>query len=77
MHVDNEVALFAINKGVCRNQVALGFIRELALLSLEYNFTLTAKYITSKENVIADALSRLDNPKFALVAAEMLVDWSH
>ena len=70
------MSLFAINKGTSKNAKILEFIKELYVLSLTCNFHVTAKYISTKENVTADALSRLDNSEFALLAAELLLEWN-
>jgi hypothetical protein len=76
VYVDNMVSLFAINKGTSKNARILGFIKELYVLSITHNFHVTAKYINTKDNVVADALSRLDNSEFVLVAAELLLEWN-
>ena len=73
IQVDNMVTLFAINKGTTKNSVALSLLRELCAILALYNIVIKASYIKSKDNVMADALSRLDDPDFAMVAAELLV----
>jgi hypothetical protein len=75
LHIDNAASLYAINKGTCKNKMAMSFIRELYMISLDNNFYITARYINTHDNVLADALSRIGDPEFSIRAAELLLDW--
>lgn len=76
LFTDNTTTLFVVNKGSMRNTDGMLMLREIFYLQAVYNFKLIAHHVKSKDNVIADALSRLDNPEFALTAAECLVHWN-
>lgn len=60
---DSQVARAVINKGSCHNKIVMAAIRELFWASVNYNFTLHCIYVEGKKNQIADALSRLDEPR--------------
>ena len=91
---DNHTTISALNKGTCRNQQIMQWLREIFWLSATYNFRITARYIpsklacvagvngegvlplrlplsfltpatqaTSKSNTVADAISRLHDPR--------------
>ena len=76
LYTDNMATMYVINKGSMKNNIGMQFVREIFYLAAIYNFKLIAKYIKSGDNVIADAVSRLDNPVFALIAAECLIKWN-
>ena len=61
LYTDNKSARDMINSTTsgCKN-----CIRKLMLLGLQYNFRVFAKYVKSKDNSAADALSRLDMKRF-------------
>ena len=59
-----------------KNTDGMLMLREMFYLQAVYNCKLIANHVKSKDNVIADAISRLDNPEFALTAAEWLVHWN-
>jgi hypothetical protein len=48
-------------------------LRELFAITALHNIVIKASYIKSEDNVVADFQSRLNNPEFALVAAELLL----
>ena len=56
---DNFTTVACINKGSSRNALLMHYIRQLFWLSAIYNFRLIAKHIPGKNNVLADAVSRL------------------
>ena len=72
VYTDNNCALYWLNKLSARNEVALEWLKELAWLSTVKNFYITARRITSKNNVTADALSRMNNLDHAALAHAML-----
>lgn len=59
LQVDNMVTLFAIKKGTTKTGIALKMLWELLAIAALYNFVIKATYIKSKDNVMADSLSRL------------------
>jgi len=62
IYTDNTQALANINKGSNRNPVVMMWLRELFWLSAQFNFHITARYISTKQNWISDGLSRLATP---------------
>ena len=67
--IDNQVVVSAVNKGTAKGEfgpLMMTYLRELFWLSATLDFRLTARYITSKDNILADALSRDDWPCFYL-----------
>ena len=74
MYTDSNVALYTIWKGAIDSAVGMHIIREIHLLLAVHNIYLELKRIDTKANWFADALSRLDNIKFARKAFAMLFD---
>ena len=56
---DDSTTVACINKGSSRNALLMHYIRKLFWLSAIYNFHLIAKHIPGKNNVLANAVSRL------------------
>ncbi|CAC5392253.1 unnamed protein product [Mytilus coruscus] len=59
---DNMTTKCTINKGSSRNKTLMTQLRELFWLSATHNFDIRAKFISGRNNVIADAASRLYEP---------------
>ncbi|CAG2248201.1 unnamed protein product [Mytilus edulis] len=59
---DNMTTKCIINKGSSRNKTLMTQLRELFWLSATHNFDIRAKFISGRNNVIADAASRLHEP---------------
>ena len=76
LEIDNMMCVFCLRKGSSKNPQAMAYIREIYTLAASYNFGFLIKYIKSKDNVMADALSRLDTCEFVLRAAELLFKWN-
>ena len=57
-HCDNQNVVSLINSGVSKNVELMKLIRKLFYIAAFYNFECSAKYITSKNNYVADAISR-------------------
>ena len=72
IHSDNEAAVHIINKGTTSHPLIMGYLRQLFWLSAVYNFRFTASYIPGKQNLIADAVSRLHQPLKCLELYEQL-----
>ena len=64
VHSDNSTTISVLNKGTCRNPQVMQWLRSIFWLSATFNFRITARYIPSKANTMADAISRLHDPAF-------------
>ena len=60
MVTDNATVEPALCNGYSKSVKVTNLYRRLFWLSIEFNFVFTSVYIPRKTNVIADALSRLD-----------------
>ena len=56
-NVDNQPVVAIINKKSSKSNRVMTLVRNLVLLSLQYNIMLKAEHIPGKINSIADALS--------------------
>jgi len=56
---DNMTTKCIINKGSSRNKILMTRLRELFWLSAIHNFDIKAKFISGRNNIIADSASRL------------------
>ena len=63
LYSDNQAAVGIINKGTCRDPVVMAALRRISMLSARYNFRIQAKYYPGSENIVADAVSRLHEPR--------------
>ena len=59
VETDNTQAMSFINKGTCKNPIAMTWLREIFWLSVRYNFHLRSRHLPGKFNHNADRLSRL------------------
>lgn len=62
LHIDNTIVVAVINKGTAKGATGprmMQFVREIFWLSARHNFRLTSTYISSTNNSLADALSRM------------------
>jgi len=59
VYTDNSSAMSFINKGSCRNAMAMSWLRDLFWMSAVYNFRISARFIPGKLNIAADSLSRI------------------
>ena len=53
-----------INKGTTKDAMAMSWLRELFWLSVQYDFYVTAKFISGKDNVLSDMISRMHDVDF-------------
>jgi hypothetical protein len=63
LHIDNTIVVAIINKGTAKGATGprmMEYVCHIFWLSARHNFRLTSIYITSKNNSLADALSRGD-----------------
>jgi hypothetical protein len=63
VHSDNQAAVAIINKGSCRDSFVMASLRRVFWASAVHNFRLRAVYYPGSSNFIADAVSRLHEPR--------------
>ncbi|XP_046337870.2 uncharacterized protein LOC124119423 [Haliotis rufescens] len=61
---DNQVVVSIINKQSSKAPRIMSLIRQLVLQGLKHNILFKARYITTHDNIIADALSRFQWERF-------------
>ena len=61
---DNEAVMHMVNKFASSCPQCMKLIRVLALQGIRFNRCIKVKYVHSRDNVLSDALSRLDFPRF-------------
>ena len=59
---DNTQAMYMINTGRSANKTCMSLLREIFWLCYVFNTELYSVYINTRENVFADALSRVSEP---------------
>ena len=64
MHIDNQVVCYALNNGTTKCPHMMELVRTMYHILVMYNMECRAQYITTKDNVSADALSRFDMSTF-------------
>ena len=65
---DNEALVHVINKSTCKDTTLMIFVCKLVLVCLRQNILFKAKHISGFKNTLADALSRLQIPRFKKLA---------
>ncbi len=65
---DNEALVHVINKQSCKDKALMALVRKLVLICLQFNVAFKAKHIPGVNNVLADALPRLQVQKFQQLA---------
>ena len=63
-HCDNLGTVNIITKGRSKSSLIMRLMRKLTWISAVHNFTVHAKHLPSRENSIADAISRFQMEKF-------------
>ena len=58
-HCDNKAIVDVINKQSCKNVELMKLMRYMVLTAMQYNIKFTAMHVPGKDNILADALSRL------------------
>ena len=59
LHTDNQALVHIINNQTSKDPNIMVLVRDLVLTLLQNNTEVTAVYISTKNNYLADALSRL------------------
>ena len=72
IRTDNLPAVWAIKKGLTKHVLANLVLKEILWIAALCNITILITHIPSKENCIADALSRLDDNRFLVQAIRLL-----
>ena len=62
VYSDNKCAVALINKGTAKDAFVMDSLRRVFWLSAIWNFKLVATYYPGRQNVVADACSRLHEP---------------
>ena len=65
--VDNQAVCHSINAGTTRCPTTMNMVRSLYFTLCKHNIECKARYIHTHDNTMADALSRLDVPRFKSV----------
>ena len=64
LHCDNMCVVECINQGSSKNIDIMHLIRNMFYICAHYCFEITARYVNTKDNNIADSLSRLQFSRF-------------
>ncbi len=62
--VDNMATCYAINTGSTKCKATMNLVRSLYFMLCKFNIDCRAEYINTNDNILADALSRLEVKKF-------------
>jgi len=71
MHIDNKAVVHALKNQTIRGG-SMHVLRRCLLLATEYDLDLEARWISTKENAFADALSRSEYYRIADLAPQLL-----
>ena len=72
VRTDNKGTEWAIRKGLTKNSVANDILREILWIAAVNNIAINVSYIRSKDNYMADALSRMHDIRFLAIAIKQL-----
>ena len=61
---DNEAVVHALSRKWCMDELLMAFVYEICALSVEYKFYFWMEWISTKDNILADSLSRFDWQRF-------------
>jgi len=71
MHIDNKAVVHGLKNRTIRGG-SMHVLRRCLLLATEYDLELEAQWVSTKENTLADALSRLEYNRIADLAPQLL-----
>ena len=74
IHSENQAAVQILNKGTTANELIMDELHNLFWLSAAYNFHISATYIEGARNTIADAISRIQDPRHLNTFCALLLD---
>ena len=63
-YTDNEALVAIINKQSSKDKTTMSLLRPLILACLHFNILFQARHVAGSKNLLADALSRQDIPRF-------------
>lgn len=69
-HIDNMAVVHVLNNSTSKSKRVMAIVRELVLVTLKCNITVRAQHIPSKQNSIADCISRSQWKKFQQLAPD-------
>ena len=69
-HVDNQAVVQVINSQTCKSDRVMNLVRHMVLTLLVNNIRIKATYVSSKDNIIADSISRSQWGRFRKAAPE-------
>lgn len=69
-HIDNMAVVHVLNNSTSKSKRVMAIIRELVLITLKCNITVRAQHIPTKQNSIADSISRSQWKKFQHLAPD-------
>lgn len=77
LYVDNTQVMYMLTNTSSSKNVCLGWLKEIFWLCIDHNGQLQQQYIASKDNFVADALSRAsgDKPVDAKRLQRITKDW--
>ena len=73
---DNTQVQAVLNTGRSSNATAMAWARELFWVCTFYNIQLKVKWVAGLDNILADSLSRLDNPDCVIVCGDKLPEFA-
>ena len=76
IQVDNQAVVAVLNSGASRDAYLQNTLREIAFIAAQFNFVIKARYISTSENIIPDALSRWSEQKSKRIFREFAQDRS-
>ena len=71
LHVDNRAVAHGLENQTIRG-APMDVLRRCLLLAAEYDLDLEARWIPTRENALADALSRFDYDRIAKIASQLI-----
>ncbi len=75
VYIDNQCAVSIINKCSCRDETVMRLLRDMFWCVAKANATVKAVYMPGSNQVIADAISRLHEPRGLFRVESILDDW--
>lgn len=68
LHIDNQAVVAILNKLTSKSERVMTLLRSFVLASMKYNILFRAVYIASKDNIVADSISRKQWARFRQAA---------
>lgn len=72
VYTDNTTTLHAVNKGSTRNRIGASMLLELLVLCAQFNIKLCAIWISTRNNKLADSISRMHELPYATFAGHRI-----